>query len=431
MNYSFSFFRRFGWMIAAVVLLLPGRGQSPAAEPQLSQAELETLLGPIALYPDPLLSIVLPAACYPLEIVEAARFVANSNNIPKIDDQSWDVNVKSVAKIPAALKKLNDDLSWTSKLGQAFLNQQKDVMDTVQVLRKKAEAAGTLKTSEQQIVIVTNMVTEKTIESQVVVVTNTIVQIAPANPQIVYVPQYVPQAVYYPPPTYNPLAPLITFGAGIAVGAIIANNCDWHYGGVYVGGGWGYHGGTYVNNNVNININNNNINNINNINRPGGGPGQPWKPDSNRLSTAGAPGVAKSYQSREARGWDSGGGNNKLGSGAAGGPSATTFPGSSSRPTAGNTPAARPAASPAASRPAATPTPSVNRPNTANAPAARPAQTPAAKPAQSFNRPASQQSSAFSGMNSGGSGARAQSQRGAASRGGGGGGGARSGGGRR
>ncbi|HAB18986.1 MAG TPA: hypothetical protein DCE44_21425 [Verrucomicrobiales bacterium] len=270
MNYSFSFFRRFGWMIAAVVLLLPGRGQSPAAEPQLSQAELETLLGPIALYPDPLLSIVLPAACYPLEIVEAARFVANSNNIPKIDDQSWDVNVKSVAKIPAALKKLNDDLSWTSKLGQAFLNQQKDVMDTVQVLRKKAEAAGTLKTSEQQIVIVTNMVTEKTIESQVVVVTNTIVQIAPANPQIVYVPQYVPQAVYYPPPTYNPLAPLITFGAGIAVGAIIANNCDWHYGGVYVGGGWGYHGGTYVNNNVNININNNNINNINNIILPTG-----------------------------------------------------------------------------------------------------------------------------------------------------------------
>ena len=248
-----------GTLMAIFAVWAQAIAQSPASPPQRSQAELETLLGPIALYPDPLLSIVLPAACYPLEIVEAARFVANTNNIPKIDEQSWDVNVKSVAKIPAALAKLNADLTWTSNLGQAFLDQQKEVMDTIQILRNKAQSAGTLKSSEQQIVIVTNMVTEKTIETKVVVVTNTIVQIEPANPQVVYVPQYVPTAVYYPPPTYNPLTPLITFGVGVAVGAIVANNCDWHYGGVYVGGGWGYHGGYYGgNNNVNININNNN-----------------------------------------------------------------------------------------------------------------------------------------------------------------------------
>ena len=172
MNSVSSLLRRMGILIAVFAVWTQAIAQSPASPPKRSQADLETLLGPIALYPDPLLSIVLPASCYPLEIVEAARFVANTNNIPKIDEQPWDVNVKSVAKIPAALAKLNADLTWTSNLGQAFLDQQKEVMDTIQILRNKAQAAGTLKTSEQQIVIVTNMVTEKTIETKVVVVTN-------------------------------------------------------------------------------------------------------------------------------------------------------------------------------------------------------------------------------------------------------------------
>lgn len=421
MNPLFLLFRRLTGVLAIAWLMSAlGYAQAPASDPKRSQSDLETLLGPIALYPDPLLSIMLPASCYPLEIVEAARFVANTNNIPKIDDQSWDVNVKGVAKIPTALQKLNENLTWTSNLGQAFLDQPKEVMDTVQVLRNRANQVGTLKSSDQQIVIVTNTIVEKTIETQVVVVTNTIVQIQPANPQIIYVPQYVPTAVYYPPPTYNPATPLITFGLGVAVGAIIANNCDWHYGGVYVGGGWGwgYHGGgNYYggNNNVNININNNNNTVINNR-PPGQRPpnGQPWKPDSNRLRTTGAPGAAQAYQSREARGWGSGSGS----------PAATTrpanpstsFPGNNARPTPTTTPANRPAPNTGNLGNTARPTP-----NSANArPAAQTEQRtpPAARPTPT-QRPSN---SAFSGVSQG-SNARTQANRGATSRGGGGGGG--------
>src|SRR4051812_11087296 len=142
----------------------------PAATPKLSTAELEKLLMPIALYPDPLIATMLPASVYPLEIVQAARFVTDTNNISKIDTQPWDDNVKAVAKIPDAVKKMNDDLQWTISLGEAFLNQDKDVMDTIQALRSKANKAGTLQTTEQQTIVVTNMVVEKTVEQQVVVV---------------------------------------------------------------------------------------------------------------------------------------------------------------------------------------------------------------------------------------------------------------------
>ena len=128
-------------------------------------------------------------------------------------------------------------------------------------MRGKAQKAGTLQTTPQQVVTVTNVVVEKTVEQQVVVVTNTIVQIQPSNPQVVYVPTYNPYTVYYPPPAYvyNPLAPLVTFGAGVAVGAIIANNCDWHHGGCY-------HGDVNinVNKNVNRNVNVNRNANVNN-----------------------------------------------------------------------------------------------------------------------------------------------------------------------
>jgi hypothetical protein len=218
----------------------------PAAAPQRSAADLARLAAPIALYPDPLISIILPAAVYPVEIVQAARFVKDTNNIPKLKDQPWDPNVRAVAEIPPVIQKMSDDLVWTVDLGQAFLEQQKDLMDAIQELRGKAQAAGTLKTTPQQIVIVTNAVVERTYEQQVVYVTNTVVQIEPASPQVIYVPQYNPTVVYAPPPAYvvDPVVPLLTFGVGIAVGAIIANNCDWHYGGIYVGGGgFAYWGG--------------------------------------------------------------------------------------------------------------------------------------------------------------------------------------------
>ena len=167
----------------------------PSAPPQRSAAELEKLAEPIALYPDPLISIILPAAAYPVEIVQAARFVRDTNNIPKVDDQSWDQNVKSVAKFPQLIAMMDSNLTWTVDLGEAFVDQPSELMDAIQALRGKAQKAGTLQTTPQQVVTVTNIVVWQTNVTQVVTVTNEIVQIYPANPQVVYVPTYPPHSL--------------------------------------------------------------------------------------------------------------------------------------------------------------------------------------------------------------------------------------------
>jgi hypothetical protein len=210
----------------------------PSAPAQRSAADLEKLAAPMALYPDPLVAIMLPAAAYPVEIVQAARFVANTNNLAMLDDQPWDDNVKAVARFPSVIQNMSDELRWTVELGQAFVQQPSDLMDAIQSLRAKAQSVGTLQTTPEQVVIVTNAVVERIYETQIVYVTNTVFQIVPASPQVIYVPVYNPVVVYAPPPyyVYNPVSPLIVFGAGIACGIIIANNhCDWHYGGVYYG----------------------------------------------------------------------------------------------------------------------------------------------------------------------------------------------------
>jgi hypothetical protein len=346
----------------------------PSAPAQRSAADLEKLAAPIALYPDPLIATILPAAAYPLEIVQAARFVADTNNLAKLDAQPWDENVKAVAAVPAAIQKLNDDLPWTISLGEAFIAQPKELMDTIQSLRAKAQSLGTLKTTPQQVVIVTNYVVVQTNITQVVMVTNQVVQIQSANPQVIYVPAYDPWYVYYPPPVYyvGP-PPVVTFAVGVTVGLIIANSCDWHGGGIYVGhhgavvwGGGGYHHSDVdidINRNVNIN---NNHNTINNVNRPA----QKWQPDQSRLRTSGSPGALASARSLESRGWSS-----------------------------KATPAARSAAR----------TPTISRP-TASPKLASPA----------FNRsaqPATSRGSAFGGLSNDG-GARNFSNRGASSRGG-------------
>jgi len=133
--------------LACALLSAPANAQTypesvppPAAPVQRSAAELETLVAPIALYPDSLIATILPAAAYPLEIVQAARFVADTNNLPNLDAQPWDENVRAVAAVPAAIQKMNDDLSWTISLGEAFIAQPKELMDTIQSLRGKARA---------------------------------------------------------------------------------------------------------------------------------------------------------------------------------------------------------------------------------------------------------------------------------------------------
>jgi hypothetical protein len=383
----------------------------PSAPAKLSAAELEKLAMPMALYPDPLIAVMLPAAVYPLEIVEAARFVKDTNNIAKVDEKPWDDNVKEVAKIPDLIAKMDADLNWTVALGQAFLDQRKELMDTIQSLRTKASSAGTLQTTPQQIVVVTNTVVEKVVEQQTVVVTNTVVEIQPANPQTVYVPSY-PPTVYYPPPgyVYNPYAPLVTFGLGMAAGAIIANNwnsCNWHGGDVDV--------------DVNRNVNRNSNRNVNRSNTSARTNQKSWQPNQSRMRNAGAP--SASAQNRAARGYGSGPG----GAGGAGGarasqmsspggggarPSQQASFGGSQRPSAGTQPARSPSGGQGVSA------------------GQRPASGGGARPSASSSSVGrgGGGSGAFGGVGSGSS-ARSASSRGAASRGGGGGGGARGGGG--
>ncbi len=386
----------------------------PSAAPRRSAADLEKLVAPIALYPDPLIATILPASVYPLEIVQAARFVADTNNLAKLDAQTWDDNVKAVARLPDVIKKLNDDLPWTMELGEAFLAQDKDLMDAIQTMRAKAQSLGTLKTSPQQVVTVTNVIIEKTVEQKVVVVTNTIVQIQPANPQVIFVPTYNPTVVYYPPPpAYVGPPPGLTFAAGMAMGAIIANNCDYYHGGCYHGSG---NVNVNVNNNVNVNRNttinqnvnanrNANVNQSANANRSASASGasaqQKWQPDQSRMSKSGSP--STSAASKQARGYSSGSSRPNTQASAANRASPSTGS-AGARPSTGST-AARPSTGSSASRPSTSPSASQNR------------ASPSASPSASRS---SSSGGAFGGASRGSS-AKADSSRGSSSRSSGGG----------
>jgi hypothetical protein len=238
--------------------------KAPAEDPKLPPEQLDALVAPIALYPDPLLGQVLVASTYPLEIVQLQQWLAKNTGLKDkaladaVAKQPWDPAIQSMAALPDAVKRLGDDIQWTTELGNAFLAQQGDVMDAVQRMRKKAEGTGALKTNEQQ------KVETKVVEQKTVIV------VEPANPQVVYVPSYNPVVVYgppvyaYPPIYYPPYYPpstgavvaagVISFGVGIAIGAA------W-------GGGWGY-GCGWGHNDINVNINNN-FNRNTNINRGG------------------------------------------------------------------------------------------------------------------------------------------------------------------
>jgi hypothetical protein len=198
-----------------------------AALPQdggLSAEQMDNLLAPIALYPDPLLAQVLPASTFVDQIDQAARWLrGNNNNSAGVDNQSWDVAVKSVAHYPQIIYMMSDKLDWTTALGQAYVNQSTDVLTSVQRLRARARAAGYLATTPQQTVIV---------EQQVI-------KIVPAQPQVIYVPTYNPQVVYVQsgPSTGTVIgAAAISFGVGLAIGAWLNNDCNWYTHTVY------YHG---------------------------------------------------------------------------------------------------------------------------------------------------------------------------------------------
>jgi hypothetical protein len=248
-------------LIGFLILLLavpPGAfGQTSGTAGTFSQEELEQLLAPIALYPDSLLAQILVASTYPLEVVEADRWVQRNKNLKgdqlndALDKTSWDLSVKALVPFPDILSTMSEKLDWTQKLGDAFLAQESEVMSTIQKLRGKARAEGNLQDTEQQKVIVQGDA----------------IEIQPANPSVIYVPTYNPTVVYgswwypsYPPYYFNPVgatvaAGVLGFAAGVAVGS--AWNSGW--------GHWNWGGGNFnanVNRNVNINRNNINVANI-------------------------------------------------------------------------------------------------------------------------------------------------------------------------
>jgi hypothetical protein len=198
-----------------------------------SATQLEQMVAPIALYPDSLLSQVLMASTYPLEIVQAGRFIASNAGLKgteleaKLKEQEWEPAVKSLCTVPDVLTQMSENLDWTQDLGDAFLSQRAELMDAVQRMRGKAYEAGNLKSSEQQ------TVTQK--PDQIIVIES-------PSPQVVYVPTYSPTVVYgpawtYPAPYYPAFyAPppygygMVAFGTGVAVGAAMYGGCSWGWG---------------------------------------------------------------------------------------------------------------------------------------------------------------------------------------------------------
>jgi hypothetical protein len=244
-----------------------------------SADELHQLVAPIALYPDSLVGQVLAASQYPTQIVEAARWLQTNSGLTATqvaqgaNSQSWDPSVKSLTAFPQVLNNMNTNLSWTSALGEAYYSDPQGVLQAVQVMRAQARAAGTLQSNSQQTVVT---------EGQTIV-------IQPANPQVIYVPQYNPTVVYGAPvapyPGYSgadlALTGILAFGAGVAVGALVSSsdgwgynnwNCNWHGGNVtynknvYVSNTNNYRGWNNSSNNWNHNNNWNNNNNWNHNN---------------------------------------------------------------------------------------------------------------------------------------------------------------------
>jgi hypothetical protein len=340
---------------------------APAAPPEaavpaagaLSAEALDELVAPIALYPDELLSIVLAGATEPLQIVQAARFLEAREKNPKLEaDPDWDPAVVSLLNYPEVVDKLNADLDWTSRLGDAVSDHQEAVMESVQQVRARAEAAGNLETTEQVVV-----------EQQ-----QDVIVVRSADPEIVYVPSYDPQVIYVPQPapvvSYAPRpcywCPAATFGismaTGFAVGMTTAWMFDWHHHAIGWGPGWGGGwGGRDIDIDRNVNIdrgdvhidnsihNNNTWKSNKNKNKPGKGQGGQG---ANRPGGGDRPGM---------------GGGNRPGGGDK--PGMGSRPGGGDRPGGGGRPETKPAKRPGSGSATARPS---TRPGSGSSGTARP-----------------------------------------------------------
>ena len=437
-------------IMAALLCLLPlgALAQTPAAAPSqalLKPAELDQLVAPIALYPDPLLSEVLIASTYPLEVVQADRWAKSNSSLKgealtaALAKQGWDDSVKALAQVPNVLTMMADQLDWTQKLGDAVLAQQPELMDAIQRLRGRAQANGKLQSTKELTVTVKSaapaqggggQAQEGQAPAQYIV-------IEPTSPTEMYVPYYDPAVVYgaWPYPDYSPyyfppppgyyaggaIAAGIAFGSAVAIGHAIWGNCDWGRRNINVA-------------NRNVNINNLDRSNINNFNK--------WEHNADhrhgvkynnadvrqkfakndiqagksaRQDFRGKDGQKVIDSARPGAG-DRPGGGDRDRSGAGDRPGAGASKGgerptakSADRPGGGQKaaqkPAQKPAAKPSASR--------ADRPGGGQKAAQKPAQKPAPKPSTSRD-------TAFSNVQSGAK-TRAQADRGRQSMGGGGG----------
>jgi len=219
-----------------------GQAPAPAYAPQTPQ-QLQQLVAPIALYPDSLVAQILAASTFPEQVVEADRWVQANPDLKgdalgkAVDQQPWDPSVKALAAFPSVLGNMDKNLSWTSSLGDAYYNQQQDVMDAIQTMRKRAEEAGNLKSTPQQVV-----------NNQ-----GSTVEIQPANPEVVYVPAYDPWLVYggpigpwpgwyaYPGIWFG--GPYLSWGPGFGIGWFGGFGWGWGHWGFNWHGGYPIYGG--------------------------------------------------------------------------------------------------------------------------------------------------------------------------------------------
>lgn len=233
-------------LIGSGLLLFSALAQAPTPA-ALSSEQLDSMVAPIALYPDGLLSQVLVASTYPLELVEAQQFLEQNTTltgtklVDRAKKEKWDPSVQSLVPFREVVKRLNSDIRWTTDLGNAFLAQQADVMAAIQRLRSRARASGKLADTQQQTVVVQDQDGQSAIEIQ------------PTNPQVVYVPAYDPAYFWGPAPLPYPWPPLFYpgidigwgWGLGIDLGFYFPGCCGWD------GWGWGFGwfgGGIYCNN---------------------------------------------------------------------------------------------------------------------------------------------------------------------------------------
>jgi len=215
-----------GWLPVLLAAWPMISGAQAPASPLLSSAELQDLVGPIALYPDDLLAIVLPASTYPLQLVQAQRFLDDLGNDSSLQpDESWDDSIVALINYPEAVELLNDDLDWTWRLGEAVVAQQADVIDAVETFRDRAYAAGNLKSDAYQ-----------TISED-----NGVIEITPVSDDVIYVPYYEPERVvvyqsrpayyYYPDPYpvyYYPYPAGYAFNHGFFWGVTTAFTIGWY-----------------------------------------------------------------------------------------------------------------------------------------------------------------------------------------------------------